>query len=86
MKKIWKFALEITDLQELKMPHAAVLLDVQVQHGVVCLWALCEINALPTTRAFRIFGTGHAVPSEIGAYVGTFQWEDALVFHVFEAL
>jgi hypothetical protein len=83
-KAVWKFELPsvITDVQ---MPIGAEILDVQVRHGVVCLWALVDINAPRTTRVFQYYGTGHTLEPNPGRYIGTVQMSDGyLVFHIFE--
>lgn len=83
-KAVWKFELPsvVTDLQ---MPIGAGILDVQVQHGVVCLWALVDVDAPRMTRTFRYIATGHTVMTNPGRYIGTVQMSDGyLVFHIFE--
>ena len=83
---IWKWELEITDRQELSMPVAARLLDVQMQNGRPCLWASCDENAQRVQRIIDIYGTGNPMPENPGEYIGTFQVEGGLlVFHVFDA-
>lgn len=89
MKSIYKYELDITDVQSLMMPAGAVPLTVQTQaaHGTVNLWALVDPEAKPELRRFRIFGTGHPVPDAEAAtlvYIATFQANHGqLVFHVF---
>lgn len=82
MRKIYKYALEIVDRQALYIPGHAKLLDVQIQNGVPCLWALVDTNEEERERVIQIFGTGHPA-EEAGAYVATFQF-GLSVFHVFE--
>ncbi|HQZ59688.1 MAG TPA: hypothetical protein PLQ39_08370 [Acinetobacter sp.] len=83
---IWKFGLEVTDTQILKMPLGAKFLDAQMQNGNLQLWALCN-NALVTVaeRKIAIYGTGNPMPDDCGEYIATFQMANgSLVFHVFE--
>lgn len=85
-RKIFKYPLETTDHQEVEMPIASVILCVQVQHGIPCLWAM--VNTDPELakekRKVRICGTGHDVDDHPDYYVGTYQLQGgALVFHVF---
>ena len=86
MRQIWKYEIEATDSQEIVMPGVSVrMLDVQIQNGVPCLWALVEPGGPKSTIRLATYGTGHEVDS-LGPdlYVGTFQLEGgALVFHVF---
>jgi hypothetical protein len=84
---IWKFPLEVTDWQIVKMPIGAKILDAQVQHGVICLWALCDENAEKENRHIMIFGTGEVIPDDPGKYIATVQKEGGkLIWHIFEQI
>lgn len=87
-KTIYKYPLEVTDLQELELPEGAEILTVQMQTGVPCLWALVDPTADKKCRLIRIAGTGHFLNDEIEhRYIGTFQMAGGqLVFHAFEVL
>jgi hypothetical protein len=83
---IWKFPLEVTDVQEIELPYHSRCLDLQVQDGVPCLWALVCPDEIKLKRKVSIYGTGHDVPKGLlyGHYLGTFQLHDGdLVFHAF---
>jgi hypothetical protein len=87
--RIWKYRLEVTDTQTLRMPCGARILTVQVQNGVPCLWALVDVSEplLHPTLIFTV-DTGHVADhvSTGAEYVGTYQLHDSgLVFHVFAA-
>ena len=82
--RIWKWVLLVTDAQTLMMPKGAKLLDVQVQDGICCLWALCDEEAKREERHFAIYGTGNPMPDNPGEYIATFQYRGSLVFHAFE--
>lgn len=86
MRTVWKFPIEPADSFALEMPADAEILDIQVQHGNVFLWALVNPKAKMGRRVFRLAGTGH--PIEEGdelRYVASFQLHKGdLVFHVFE--
>lgn len=83
--KIWKFLLEIDDVQNVTMPAGARILTAQLQGEALCLWALCDEQAPKVKRAIRIYGTGHPLPLNPGEYIATFQLNHgALIFHVFE--
>ena len=85
--KIWKFSFETQNYIQIVMPAGAQSLTVQTQGNTPCLWALVDENNPPVVRIFRIYGTGHAIPGEVGAYVGTYQLDGgALVFHMFEIM
>lgn len=87
-KKIFKYQLETTDVQQVEMPQGAEILCIQTQNETPCIWALVEPNATVTKRAFEIFGTGHNVPENGNRkYIGTYQlMGGGLVFHCFELL
>lgn len=81
---IWKFKIEFTGLQQIEMPFGAKILTAQMQHGKLCIWALCEPSNEQEPRTIAICGTGHSAPSDINQYVATIQTDDgAWVWHVF---
>lgn len=88
MRTIWKFPLEVTDLQTIQMPVDAHFLSVGQQDDELMLWALVdpENQLIPTT--FAIYGTGHPIgAAESDEYhvgtvqVGPYVWH---VFYVFD--
>jgi hypothetical protein len=83
--EIWKFPLGAAYVQDIFMPEGAKILCVQVQRGIACLWVMVDTRAEKVARRIAIVDTGHSCPGDSGAYIGTFQLEDAgLVSHVFE--
>jgi len=83
--RIWKWEIKVTDRQTVMMPDGAKLLDVQMQDGQCCIWALCDQSAELAPRWLAIYGTGNSMPDNPGEYIATFQMHGgALVFHVFE--
>ena len=81
MLTIWKYGLSITDWQDLEMPKGACLLDVQMQNGIPCLWALVndDVAAEQELRKIWIVGMNHdATHVKDREYIGT-----VLVWHVF---
>ena len=87
---IWKFELEVTEKQFIRMPKEAELLSVQTQNETPCLWALVNPNNEKEERCFEVFGTGHDMHCDMGIdrkYIGTFQMQKGgLVFHLFERI
>ena len=86
-KTVYKFTLEFTDVQDIKMQKGAKILSVGVQRGIVCIWALVEPNAQKENRRFAIVGTGceMTLNQYFGKFIGTVLTEgDALVWHIFE--
>lgn len=84
MKVIHKFLLEIIDEQKIMMPKGAEILDVQVQRGEACVWALVNTNEEPIPHHFTVVGTGQALGAylSLGKYIATFQ-AGSFVGHVF---
>lgn len=87
MKTIYKYGLQITDLQELEMPKHAKLLSVQFQGDTLCLWALVD-NELPSSKkVIEIFCTGNPIVDTPREFIGTVQqMYGLLVWHVFERI
>lgn len=91
MTTIWKFPLEVTDEQFIKMPKSSMAMTVQVQNDVPCLWAMIDkLDALyEPYHAFCIktVGTGHDfdfINDFNFTYLGTYQLFDGnFVGHVF---
>lgn len=85
-KKIFKYELQILDIQIIDMPANAQILHVDVQSERICLWAVVEPTARLVPRRFHIVGTGHDMPKyvvlqHLGSVLmhqGTFVW------HIFE--
>lgn len=86
MKRIFKFPLQITDIQKIRMPKDSTILTVQVQKETPCLWALVDTDKEAEERFIQIIGTGHPVPENVIRYIGTFQAleNNWFVGHVFE--
>lgn len=83
MKTIWKFVLQPEC--KIEMPVGAELLSVHAQGDDICLWAKVDPSAAKEARSFVGFGTGHDVPDEPLAFVGTaLMHGGSLVFHIFE--
>jgi len=86
LNSIWKFELKVADEQLVEMPAGSLLLDVQVQNGVPCVWARVDPEQPKVQRKLITHGTGHPVPDTTGDHVGSYQLQGgSLVFHVFEA-
>ena len=84
MQRIYKYPLQVTDVQMVQMPIGAVILTAQNQNEVVTLWAMVEDKELIEFRAIHIFGTGHPIPEKYnGKYIATVQAE-GFVWHIFE--
>jgi hypothetical protein len=86
-KQIWKYELQIKNLQEIEMPIGAEILTVQVQDNLPVLWALVDVQAEKERRVIEVLGTGNNIHYGMGAsrkYISTFQTIGGFVGHVFE--
>lgn len=83
---VYKYELEITDEQIIRLPFAAEILTVQMQRDKCCLWALVDPRHEFEERTICIHGTGHHIQDGIRLkYISTFQIPNlGLVFHAFE--
>lgn len=72
------------------MPANATILTLQPQHGVPTIWAEVRPDLQPVMRSFVWFFTGDVGPfrsppsSPYPRYVGTFQWNDGIVSHLYD--
>ena len=80
---IWKFPLAAVDRQAVEMPRGAQVLAVEVQHGTICLWAMCDKTALTENRHFAVMGADRTMPAGLKKFIGTVLMPP-FVWHVFE--
>jgi hypothetical protein len=88
MKKIYRYPLEVVDLQSIPLPKGADILraDYQEWRDEASVWAIVdpeETEVVPVK--FRMAGTGHELPEdENRIYIGSFHINHLqLMFHVF---
>ncbi len=82
--RIWKFPLELADVQEVEMPSGAQLLSVDSQQGTLCLWAMVDLDSGTKERhVIDILGTGNPIESHHRSFIGTVQM-GTLVWHIFQ--
>jgi len=84
---IFKYTLEITDNQTIKLPKGYEILTVKMQNGNACIWCLIDKEREKETVTFEMFGTGHPIHNDMGVsrkYIGTYFLDNGLVFHLFE--
>jgi hypothetical protein len=53
MLRIYKYQLETTGVQEIEMPQGAIILSLQTQNEVPCIWALVNPNTTVTKEHLR---------------------------------
>ena len=81
--KIFKYELEITDRQTIKLPGAWHIRSVANQNGKLCLWAEVEPGKAEEDVHILIVGTGNPYSTDrIIGFVGTVVI-DPFVWHVF---
>ena len=85
-KKIFKYSLTVNSHHSIAMPVGAVILSVQTQNEIPCIWAEVDPEALKVHRCFIVYGTGQDLNTEFPEkYIGTFQvLGGELVFHLYE--
>ncbi len=83
LSTIWKFPVPIADEFAVGIPRGAEILSFDIQAGQPCIWAAVDPEQEAVSRQFRIVGTGHDMPAEALAYIGTVL-DGGLVWHLFE--
>lgn len=83
MSTIWKFRLDITDVQAIEMPAGARILSLGLQLNSPTIWAVVNPYASRGYRRFRVYGTGYPFVSTAAQFIGTVQ-NGGLVWHVFD--
>lgn len=84
MNTVWKFPLEITDMQKIKMPVGAVVVHGGLDpFGVPCLW--CQVDDqeyISRYEVIYIVGTGNPIPPDASRHLGSFV-QGPFVWHVY---
>lgn len=85
-KTIWKYSLQLQDVQAVAMPDMAEILTADFQGNDLCLWAVVQPERPMKPRQIVIYGTGHPMPERCDDfYITTIQQAGgALIWHVFE--
>lgn len=90
-KRIYKYKLQITDKQEVKLPMDSLILSVHNVKDELCLYALINPDQpFIHKRIIEIFGTGNDVRCDMGIerkFLGTVILQNNyFVAHVFERI
>lgn len=87
MKVIYKYPVDITDEQVIKIPLGSKILSVIEQNNKIVLYAIVHPGVEYTREIIlRIVGTGHEIPFSLDdfKFMGSVKLHDGqLVFHVF---
>lgn len=89
MNSIYKFPIQITEQQKVRMPSKAKIICAQFQGETLCLWAEVELDRLLENRVIEIFGTGNPLDEDFSRrlYIGTVHdVRGGLVWHIYEKL
>ena len=82
---VYKYILQMADLQEVELPEDAEILSVQLQHGGLTLWAYVTPGLPEVPRVIEILTTGNEVADYVREFISTVQLADgSLVYHFFE--
>jgi len=83
-RTIYKY--EVSPKMNLTIPLGSKILSVHSQGEGIFIWMLVDTTVKEVeTKKIRVFGTGHAIPDDIGlSFLGTAFLPSGLVFHVFE--
>jgi len=78
---IYKYALQVIDVQTLQIPEGMEPLHVDMQDGILTLWAKVNTTAPITPYIIYVLGTGHPLPKVGEIYLGTV-FDGSFVWHV----
>ncbi len=70
------------------MPAGAEILSIQMQRGIVCMWAMVNPEAQNSPRCIEMFGTGANIPQGTlikRRFLATVQ-DGTFVWHYFERI
>lgn len=86
MHAVYKYALELTDMQSIYLSKGAKILHVDEQHGLLQLWAIVDPGGEPELRTIFLAGTGVEIPNPRELeHINTFlMMSGELVWHAFE--
>ncbi len=88
-RKVFRYRIPITDVAEVEMPERPDILSLgppRDGRDELDMWALVNPDAPLRTFRFTVCGTGHPVPENRGAFVGSVTTHGGqLVWHVWVA-
>jgi hypothetical protein len=78
MKTIYKYTLD----EPVRMPKGATVVQVGIQDGLYCIWAVVDTDVPVEERRFVVVGTGRELNDNM-VHVGTV-FENPFVWHIME--
>lgn len=82
MKKIFRYPIEVTNINRVLMPEGAQILKVAIKDDQLSVWALVDEMSPDEWQTFYVFGTGHDIFEPIGQYIDSVL-DGRFVWHVF---
>lgn len=83
MRIIYKYELEIDNINTIIMPSEHVILKVAEQDGKLFFWAEVETNAEEIGKIFMIYGTGQELSHSGFGYLDSVIMSSGLVWHIY---
>lgn len=89
-RRIYKYEIPFQDRYAIPLPINHIVLDIQLQRDVICLWAIVPVEANYEPAApfvLRIFGTGHEIEDKNLRYIKSVQMTNSnLMWHIFQEM
>lgn len=83
MQTIWKYPIQITDVQQIKFPGNTRPLYAGLDpSGIPCIWCQVDDQAVGRIEDVYVVGTGNPIPSAASLYIGSFV-QGPFVWHVY---
>ncbi len=83
MRTVWKFPIEITDVQEIEIPKGAKIIFVGAQRGFYpCIWAEVDSDNKKEKIPIYVVGTGNPIPKKAVTHIGSF-FQESFVWHIY---
>jgi hypothetical protein len=82
-KAIYKYQLNIHDIQTVCLPKGAKIIHIAEQFGFLCLWAEVWEDADDCEIDIMVRGTGHTFTGHENYHLGTVLMSNGLVWHVY---
>jgi hypothetical protein len=89
--KVFKYPLQVTNVQNIALPLGAIILTAMEQCGTLCIWAEIDTEMVKQNqneyRTIYVIGTGHPMPDIELKYINSVSMNHGnLIFHIYEGL